>query len=440
MDIAVILRVLACCIVFAYFVLTSLKSKFRHSILKTCLLVTLLIGISIVVVALFLVPDRGLSKYNLWAIFFWLLSAFLIFRNIFKGSYLEVLFIVLVVLNLYVNVVAIAKVIVNGAGMNFSDGYTGAFVTIGVLVACIPLLMVLFFGLYKKVIELHTDTSMWKVIWIIPALTYMIFYVKIVNDYWETPITSGTSDVIFIILWSFTTYTFFFVTLQLLLQAYRGVLAEEEMKLVASQLRMQEGQYRKLLDNIENTARIRHDWRHHLLTINGFAENGETGIMRDYLKKLFPVYVTDAEKSVCQNHVVDIILLHYAAIAREQGGTMEIEVDIPNNVAVSDTDLCIVFGNLVENAVEASMSPDCEKQLVIVKAYIKGTQLIIMVKNTFSGSLVIQNNAYFSTKHEGIGIGISSVRGVVEKYNGSMKTEHDNEYFNVFVLLETEQK
>lgn len=346
----------------------------------------------------------------------------------------------MVVLNLYVNIVAIAKVIVNGAGMNFSDGYMGAFATIGVLIAYIPLLWILFFGLYKKLIELHIDIALWKVIWIIPALTYTIFYVKIVNDYWENPIASGTTDVIFIVLWSFTTYAFFLVALQLLLQVNKGAIAEAEMKLVASQLRMQEGQYRKLLGNIENTARVRHDWRHHLLTINGFAESGDTETLREYLKNLFPVYVNDAEKSVCQNHVVDVILLHYAAIAREQGGSMEVEVDIPNDIAISDTDLCIVFGNLVENAVEACFSSACEKRLVMVKAYIKGKQLIIMIKNTYHDKVIMGKNIYFSTKHEGAGIGISSVQRAAEKYNGSVKVEHDGGYFSVFVLLDTGHK
>lgn len=79
MDVAVILRVFACCVVFAYFVLTSLQSRFRHNKLKTGLLIALLICISILVVGLFLVPDRSLTQYSLWSILFWLLSAFLIF-------------------------------------------------------------------------------------------------------------------------------------------------------------------------------------------------------------------------------------------------------------------------------------------------------------------------------------------------------------------------
>ena len=50
----------------------------------------------------------------------------------------------------------------------------------------IPLLGSLFLDLYKKVIELNVASSFWRFIWVIPALTYLVFYVKFISDYWKS--------------------------------------------------------------------------------------------------------------------------------------------------------------------------------------------------------------------------------------------------------------
>lgn len=97
-----------------------------------------------------------------------------------------------------------------------------------VLAAYTPLHWLLMAKLYKQVIDIRLTLSFWKYIWIIPALTYLIFYVKIVKDYWIVSGHTGPGDVVFIILWSFTTYAFFYVTLQMLIQSCKGITAMQQ--------------------------------------------------------------------------------------------------------------------------------------------------------------------------------------------------------------------
>ena len=72
-------------------------------------------------------------------------------------------------------------------------------------------------------------------------------------------------DILFTILWSFTTYALFWVTLQMIIQTHEGISAMEDTKRITMQLEMQKERYEKLLENIESTRRLRHDWRHHLM-------------------------------------------------------------------------------------------------------------------------------------------------------------------------------
>lgn len=428
-------RVLISCFVFAYFLFAPLRNRFRYNYVKTGFLAFLLIAITIMVTVLFLIPGKSLEGYTVWAILFWLTAAVLIFHLAIIGSFWEILFIVLVILNLYVNIIAIAKVSLCVMNIDFSNSVYGSVMVLGILVAYLPLLWILFNRLYRQVIDYNLQFSFWRFIWLIPALTYMIFYVKIVNDYWRAGIVPNTYDVAFIILWSFTTYVLFWVTLQMLILVYKGIITLSEVKMISSQLHIQEEQYKRLLEESDNITRIRHDWRHHLLTLNGFAEAGENEALKEYVRELLPIYVSGKEEAVCQNHVVDIILRYYLEDAKKSGIVMGCKADILNDIEVSDIDLCIIFGNLIENAVTACKKQGQEDKMIEVKAYIQGSQLIAMIKNTYSGLVDMRNGICYSTKHGGRGIGISSARNVVEKYDGQFKIDYDGLYFTVFVLL-----
>lgn len=434
-SIGIALRVAISCIVFAIFVFVPLKSRFRYGNLKTGLLVSSLIVVTIAVTILFLTPGNFWAEYSTFGIILWIICAVLIFRISIKGSYFEIFFIVLVVLNLYANIMTISKLVVSMLDWNIPVHMARAVVATGVMILYMPLLWILMFRVYKPAIEFQIDFSSWRFIWIIPALTYMIFYVKIIGDYWRKPMEAEVGDVVFSILWSLCSYVFFCVALLVLIRTYNGISAMEQTNLITSQLRMQEEQYQQLVKNIEHSAQLRHDWRHQLLTINGLAEEGKTEELNRYLRDLMPAYLKEGESPVCQNYVVNIILQHYASMAEKQGITMIIMADVPRSPAIPEMDLCIIFGNLVENAVEACMGQTGGRRSIDIKAATKGRQLVIMIKNTYEQEITVKGGIYYSTKHEGAGIGLSSVKRVVEKNRGYMTVEYGNGCFGVNIIL-----
>lgn len=434
-SVYIALRVAICCTVFACFVFPPLKSRFRYDYLRTGLLVSLLIAITVIVTILFLSSDSYFSEYSSWGILLWISAAVLVFCIAIRGSFYEILFLVLVVLNLYVNIMMLAKVLMESLDLGLSPSAEEALISTGILILYVPLLWILMIKTYKQIVEIPLRLPFWRYIWLIPALTYMMFYVKMIGDYWSTDLPVGNGDIVFILLWSLGTYIFFWLTLQTLLQAYKGVTAAEQAKLISSQLRMQEERYDSLLKNLEQTSRLRHDWRHHLLSLNGFAESGKAEELSAYLRELLPEYSAEQETPVCRNHVVDVIIRHYAAVAKEQGILMQIEMDFPKTVRCSHSDLCIIFGNLVENAVEACTARSEEPRTIEIKTHIQGEQLVVLIKNTYAQAVRCCGGEYYSVKHEGVGLGLSSVKRVVEKYRGVMNIHYDETHFSVYILL-----
>lgn len=432
---AVAFSVAADCMVFAYFLFAPFRTRFRYSYLKTAMLAAFLTAITVAVSLFFLTSGIFWARYNTVGILLWLVCAVLTFRIAIKGSSLEILFIVLMILNLYANMGVISKVFMTVLNINSAAGLPYCFLRTAVLGFSVPFFWLLLGKLYRQILEYSMKFSFWRFIWVIPALLYLVFYIKFIHDYWKYPIGVGTVDIIFAFLWAVTTYVVFCVTLLMLVQSYKGVTAQQQTQMITAQLKMQEEQYKKLLLNIESTARLRHDWRHHLLTINSLAETGRTEDLHGYLEALNPSYMGTETPSVCENHIVDVILQHYMAIAREHGITVAIATDIPKSPTIADTDLCVIFGNLVENALEACMTQDAGEKLIEIKSEMKAKQLALLIKNTYHNPVVFCDNMYYSSKHDGAGIGLASLEKVVENNNGTMKIKYDEKYFKVYVLF-----
>lgn len=424
------------CVVLAYFLFAPFRTRFRYNYLKTAMLVALLTTLTVIMSVLFLTSGLFFSDYSTVGILLWIICALLTFHIAIKGSSFEILFIVLVILNLYVNIGVITKVFMIVFHFDNYNSLLYTLIRIVILIASIPFIWLLLGKLYRQLIEFNIYFSFWKFIWAIPALMYLIFYTKLIPDYWKHPIGVGKMDIAFAFLWAVTTYVVFCITLLMLIQNYKGITAQQQTQMITAQLKMQEGQYEKLLEHIENTARLRHDWRHHLLTINSFVETGRIEELQSYLESLNPNYIGIEAASVCENHIVDVILQHYAAIAKVHNITVAIMADVPKSLTIADTDLCVIFGNLVENAVEACSSQDNADKCIEIKAKIKGRQLALLVKNTYQKKVMIRDNMYYSTKHEGVGIGLSSVQKVVKNNNGTMKIDFDERNFKVYALFD----
>lgn len=102
-----------------------------------------------------------------------------------------------------------------------------------------------------------------------------------------------------------------------------------------------------------------------------------------------------------------------------------------------DNDLCLVFGNLIENAIEACRRMDTSDSLneksshfIRLHAHVHYKTLIITMDNSFDGHVTIQNGKYRSSKMDDYGIGLSSIRSVAGKYDGDVAFEAMMVYFS----------
>lgn len=176
----------------------------------------------------------------------------------------------------------------------------------------------------------------------------------------------------------------------------------------------------------------RHDYRHHIQAMKVYAANGEYGEIDRYLNML-DEDLTNVETVIrTGNRMADAILNSKLSLADERKIRVKAEARIPVTLTVSEIDLCIIIGNLLDNAMEACMELPQEERLIRIYMEMKGNYLYLALTNTAAGR---KKKSFFTTKGEGHGLGISRVDSAVKKYGGYVTRASEDGAFSTEILL-----
>lgn len=213
----------------------------------------------------------------------------------------------------------------------------------------------------------------------------------------------------------------------------RNRLYEQQLDLCSHQAEERELHYLEL-------RRMRHDMKNHLSGILGMVNAGKTKDARDYIQKMLAdgIGTGTGEISHTGNIVVDSLINHKYALALKDGIRFEARVFIPSVLPFQGGHLAIIFGNLLENALEACRKLPQEQRYIILEAtYIKEI-LQISIKNSSPENAKKDRSGRFLTTKEDTGwhgIGLASVEQALVGYDGELFTEYEDGEFRASAVL-----
>lgn len=189
--------------------------------------------------------------------------------------------------------------------------------------------------------------------------------------------------------------------------------------------------------------KTRHDMKQHYIILMQMLNKHQYAAAVCYLQNLILVEKTNSiEISKTENVVVDSLINAKYVLAIKQGIKFECDIHIPMQLPFKGADLSIVIGNVLDNALEASVL--IEKDQPFIRYYMKYEKpsLIITVINRYCGKIIRSRDGKIMTnKTDPInhGFGLESVRKVVNKYNGTiMIEEKDDKFILKMVMIGTE--
>lgn len=208
---------------------------------------------------------------------------------------------------------------------------------------------------------------------------------------------------------------------------------------VRQQERLGQIQYQRLVRNIEETRRMQHDIRHHLNILSVLLKDKRYEELSAYLKENQTIYDGLETKVYSENLIVDSVLNYYVSKMQTLGIEAVLKIGI-RDIAIDKTDLVVILGNALENAVEACKEVDDHPKIEIKMAIVR-QMLLIQVENTCvdrgdSSREFADYREFPSTK--GGGEGLKSIHAATLKYGGSALFRQSDGCFTARIMLKNE--
>lgn len=223
-----------------------------------------------------------------------------------------------------------------------------------------------------------------------------------------------------------------FILLEKALTSYHSAFIKNSRSF---QQHLLENQYKEIKSIYLDMRGWRHDYHNHIQTMKAYIALNEIQSLACYLNELennlseIDAYVKSG------NIMVDAILNSKISLALKEHIKITCTAEIPEEININDIDLCVILGNILDNATEAAVKIAPEKRFLRIYMTILKKQLYISVQNSAREELSFNEKNYISTKRGNHGLGMKRVSLLVDKYNGYLNLQNEAGIFACEITL-----
>ena len=214
-------------------------------------------------------------------------------------------------------------------------------------------------------------------------------------------------------------------------QTARKAELETANRLLNAQLDDQLKHYSALVDQYEDNRRIRHDIAHHMHTIRLLLESDRHQEATAYAGELMRQQEHSSQLGQCENPLVDAFLFSRIREARQTGIPVEASVVLPRRLPIANVDLVILFGNLMDNAVEACSQ--VASPFIRLEAGLRKDYLVVTESNPAPADDTRKKRRIPQLER---GIGLHILTDLAGRYHGSCTQEVRDRQFTVSIALQ----
>ena len=209
-----------------------------------------------------------------------------------------------------------------------------------------------------------------------------------------------------------------------------------DKRIAAYQRELIETHYQEVENMYRQIRGWRHDYRNHIQTMKVLAANGDMNAIREYLDMLDTDLNTVDTVVKTGNPMADAILNSKISLAQSKCITVHCDAHIPVKLKMSELDLCVIIGNLFDNAIEASLSLPEDQRLIRVYMDMKGTQLYISFSNiSASKKLPTLGKRFATTMGDGHVFGLVRIDSIIERRDGYLSRNSEDGALTTEILI-----
>lgn len=196
-----------------------------------------------------------------------------------------------------------------------------------------------------------------------------------------------------------------------------------------------QNQLEVIMESGNKVRALRHDMKNHILALQVLVQKNETEEMNQYLDSMKNFMTNPEEYVKTGNDTVDSLLNYKIQKANEVLNVVETKISIPQQLRLRSFDLNVLLGNLLDNAIDASMQTEDKKLNITIKLD-KGV-LFLNICNSCQKIADERSDFLRTTKKDKAnhGIGLNNVRRIVEKYHGDIAFLYENNSMETDVMM-----
>ncbi len=268
----------------------------------------------------------------------------------------------------------------------------------------------------------------WNILWFIPAILCIAMYMMFPYEENIQTIPQLLSRVLM---------GFVMIIICFSVVGERKRLMEKQV--LSEQINNSKIYYSNLQVKIEESRRIKHDFKHLILGIRQYIETDNKIELEKFCNDLEQEHLINDNIPYTGNGAVDGLLYHYL----RKAATLDIDFKYIGKININgvvDMDLCVLLGNALDNAFTGCQTITENRKVTLI-AQVEKETLSFVINNTFDGKIDTKDNIILSRKRENSeGIGLKSIKSICDKYNGTMEIKWDDKTFNILIILTIDNK
>ena len=215
-----------------------------------------------------------------------------------------------------------------------------------------------------------------------------------------------------------------------------AVIMKNRLVLSEELIKEQSEQYRLLFDTNRSVRKIHHDHRNFLLGVISELNSKKFEAVEKMIQNELSLLDDTSRGNISGNSVLDIILNYKRSYAEQNDIRFNLNHRNVSSLNILSTDLSILLGNTLDNAIEATANViPCDKRVIDIIIIVMNDNVYITVTNPVIGNIDIENMQTQKQNSASHGFGIISMRTIAEKYKGEVLFECENKMFRTMITL-----
>ena len=210
---------------------------------------------------------------------------------------------------------------------------------------------------------------------------------------------------------------------------------KREEKLIKYQRALVEQHYNEVENMYRKMRGWRHEYHNHIQVLSVYLENGEIEKAKQFLNEIQDNLISVDTVIKTGNTMVDAILNSKISLMTAKDIPVKATAKVPKELGVSDVDLCIIIGNLLDNAMEACEVLPAEQRFVRIYINVKDSHLYMSFTNAAGKKKESIAGRFLSAKGAEHGFGLIRVDQLIEKYNGYLSRASEDGGFTTEIIL-----